>query len=162
MGMDVYSESGIVCEIDDVLPIFESFTETQVKNAVDRLTKKHDKNWPTNKDDLKNVSTNKELYDWFVSGVVIDEESEEGFDCYHMGQIWDQIMSATKSKLPPAQFNYWTSSRLSDYEVPIETPCIVFHEHGLFVTKMSAKGKKLAAALGKEEITSSTWTVLSY
>lgn len=164
MGMDISSESGIVFEINEVVPhIFDSFTDSQVKSAVTRLKKKYEKSWPTSKENLEKVSTAEELCNWFLEGIVVKERDydDDSFDTYNIGDIWEHIMTATKSKLPDASFEYWTSSRISDYEVPIEVPCIVFEEYGMFETKMTAKGKKLAAALGVKTIQTSTWTVMS-
>ena len=163
MGMDVSSSTGVVFEISDVVPnILESLTDAQVKSSVTRLKKKYEDNWPTKKEELDKISSGEDLSNWFLEGIVINEDDEDGFDTYAIENIWDNIMSASKCKLPDATFHYWTSSRLSDYEVPIETPCIVFEECGLFTTKMTAKGKKLATTLGVSEIGTSTWTTLSY
>ena len=182
MGMDVSSSTGVVFEISDVVPnILESLTDAQVKSSVTRLKKKYEDNWPTKKEELDKISSGEDLSNWFLEGIVINEDDEDGFDTYAIENIWDNIMSASKcklpdatfhnqtvlnlsnnEKLPDATFHYWTSSRLSDYEVPIETPCIVFEEYGLFTTKMTAKGKKLATTLGVSEISTSTWTTLSY
>ena len=165
MGMDVSSDSGVVFEISDVVPnILESLTDTQVKSSVTRLKKKYQDNWPTKKEELDKISSSEDLSNWFLEAIVVtpDDDNDEGFDTYGISAIWDHIMAASKCKLPDANFHYWTSSRLSDYEVPIETPCIVFEECGLFATKMTAKGKKLAATLGVSEINTSTWTTLSY
>jgi len=163
MGMDVSSSTGVVFEISDVVPnILESLTDAQVKSSVTRLKKKYEDNWPTKKEELDKISSGEDLSNWFLEGIVINEDDEDGFDTYAIENIWDNIMSASKCKLPDATFHYWTSSRLSDYEVPIETPCIVFEEYGLFTTKMTAKGKKLATTLGVSEISTSTWTTLSY
>lgn len=163
MGMDVSSSTGVVFEISDVVPnILESLTDAQVKSSVTRLKKKYEDNWPTKKEELDKISSGEDLSNWFLEGIVINEDDEDGFDTYAIENIWDNIMSASKCKLPDATFHYWTSSRLSDYEVPIETRCIVFEEYGLFTTKMTAKGKKLATTLGVSEISTSTWTTLSY
>ncbi len=163
MGMDVSSSTGVVFEISDVVPnILESLTDAQVKSSVTRLKKKYEDNWPTKKEELDKISSGEDLSNWFLEGIVVDEDDEDGFDTYAIETIWDNIMSASKCKVPDATFHYWTSSRLSDYEVPIETPCIVFEEYGLFATKMTAKGKKLATTLGVSEISTSTWTTLSY
>lgn len=163
MGMDVSSSTGVVFEISDVVPnILESLTDAQVKSSVTRLKKNYEDNWPTKKEELDKISSGEDLSNWFLEGIVVDEDDEDGFNTYAIETIWDNIMSASKCKVPDATFHYWTSSRLSDYEVPIETPCIAFEEYGLFTTKMTAKGKKLATTLGVSEISTSTWTTLSY
>jgi hypothetical protein len=160
MGMDVHSESGIVFPVEDIVPtIFNKFNKEQIEKAINSLAKNYKDDWPTSKENLEKIKQAKELTDWFLDGFNVDDENIES---YYLEQIWNIIIKATKTKLPDASFHYWTSGRLSDWNVPLETPCIVFNDQGLFVTKMSAKGKKLAQALEVKEIESATWTTLSY
>ena len=154
-------DHGIVFEIDgsnEVVPyIFESFTDSQVKSAVTRLKKKYKKSWPTSKENLEKVLNSLEdkvidpnypfgygLYHWFLEGVVVENDS---FDTDSIGEIWKHIMTATKSKLPDARFEYWITRQ------GYSAACIVFEDYDLFQPqKLTAKGKKLADALGVETL----------
>ena len=75
--------------------------------------------------------------------------------------LFEIICENLKIELPAFKFDYWTRSRVSGWEVPVNTPCIVFSNDGLFETKMTKEGKRLAALLGVKKIESSSWTFMS-
>jgi hypothetical protein len=172
MGMDIYSEHGVVFEVSDLaLRLFGNFKKTLVAEIKEKL-----KTFLTeiNKDNvfdgpiavLARVKTGQNLGEWFANfcedQLVGEDVNDRYFRTYeHMLCVWDEICGAAGLNMPTASFRYWNRGRLNGWDVPIDVPCIVFDDESLFETKMTAAGKRLAKLLKLKELTSVTWTELS-
>ena len=158
MGMDIYSNSGVVLPVSEV-----SGTLFGGIQDVSKIVKALEKSWKDEwgKIELENVKSGEELAAWFTSladSLVRDDYLDDSV----LTEVWDVITkkSGLAKKLPHASFDYWTHSRISGWEVPTEVPCVIFHEDGLFETKPTREGRKLSKLLG-QEIQLTTWTVMS-
>lgn len=172
MGMDIYSEHGVVFEVSDlVLRLFGRFKKplvAEIKEKVKSFLTIHNKDHmfdgPLAK--LAGVKTGQHLGEWYANFCEDQLVGEDVHDRYfstdeHMLSVWDDICEAAGLELPSVNFRYWTRGRLNGWDVPIDVPCIVFDDETLFETKMTSAGKKLAKVLGLKELSSVTWTELS-
>jgi hypothetical protein len=152
MGMDIYSEHGVVFEVSDLaLRLFGKLKKPLVATIKDKL-----KSFLTinNKDNmfdgslakLAGVKTGQHLGDWFA--VFCDDQLDgDDDDRYfktdeHMLCVWDEITCTAELDLPEVGFRYWTRGRLNGWDVP-------------------AAGKRLAKRLKLKEIEQVTWTEMS-
>lgn len=163
MGMDIYSNSGVVFPVEDAAPaIFSKAKKNQIAQAVEAIKSKWNYNDKSGLDDVKDPDA---LIGWVVEtankfGQVAN--SQDGYiDSLALVSLFDILCDSFGIKLPSFSFEYWTRSRISGWEVPTNTPCIVFDNDGLFETKPTKEGKKLAKMLGQESIESTTWTIMS-
>lgn len=157
MGTDIYTRQGVLFEVSDIVPnLFGRIKNTQVKNIVEKINKHH-------ADVECSSTTSQELCDWFVN-LVDKSVGEEGYFSNEdvLISIWNIICKETKTSLPDVSFEYFTSNRISDYNVPTNVSCLVFSDHNLFKTVMTEKGKQVAKTLRLRKIESTTWTVWSY
>lgn len=159
MGMDIYSNSGVVFSLKDALPsIFRKVKKSEVKLVVQILRER----WNAeDKGGLDGVKDKESLSSWMCSvadGLVKDGEYMDSLAFEDLFQI---VVEAIGISLPAYSFDYWTRGRINGWDVPIGTPCIVFDVSELFETKMTKEGKRLAALLGTKEIQQSTWTIMS-
>jgi hypothetical protein len=99
---------------------------------------------------------------WLLSVAegLVDKEGEY-MDSLAFQDLFQIVAESLGISLPPHEFDYWARGRISGWEVPLETPCIVFNSGGLFEKRMTKEGKRLAALLGRGEVEESTWTVMS-
>lgn len=171
MGMDIYSEHGVVFTVGELcIRMFGKMKKGFVALAVEGIneylcTKNKDKEFDGPLTTLKTIKTAPELVDWFVQFCESQVETEYGEGYFstdeHMSAIFDKLCEIAEIDLPPATFEYWTRCRLNGYDVPIEEPCIVINDEKLFETKMTDAGKRVAKLLGLRKIESTTWTIMS-
>jgi hypothetical protein len=160
MGMDIYSNSGVVLPVADAAAaIFRKADKEQVLRAVEEVKAKWDM---TDKSGLDGINDAHSLVAWVaeVAERLVNKEGEY-IDSLALVNLFEILCESLEIELPLFEFDYWTRSRISGWEVPTNTPCIVFSSDGLFETKMSKEGKRLAAILGTKKIESSTWTIMS-
>jgi hypothetical protein len=162
MGTDIYVGSGILFSIDDAVDLFfKGFNKKKISLLVSEL-----KSIIENKEEHDFINDIEDIYElksWFVSFCQKQVNNEYVSEQSLLINIWNVIVEKTKFKnLPEISFEYFTSSRYSGYEVPIETVCVVFNDTDLFETKMSKKGEAVAKAMGLKKIEKTTWTVYSY
>lgn len=160
MGMDIYSNSGVVVPVSEAAAaIFRKAKKEDVLKAVESVRA----NWDiSDKSGLEVVQDAGSLADWvaLVAERLVDKEGEY-LDSLALVNLFEIICENLGIELPLFEFDYWTRARISGWEVPTNTPCVVFSSDGLFETKMTKEGKRLAAILGTKEIESSTWTIMS-
>ena len=78
-----------------------------------------------------------------------------------LDDIWYILLDVAGLFLPPVTFEYWSRPRWNGWDVPADTPCVVFDPDDLFETKMTQEGEKLAKLLKREKIWQTTWTTVS-
>lgn len=160
MGMDIYSNSGVVVPVSEAAgAIFRKAKKQEVLAAAEAVRNA----WEvSDKSGLEGVEDFQSLSAWVTEVAERLSNKDEGYtDSLALTSLFDIICEAVGVELPPFEFDYWTRSRISGWEVPINTPCIVFSDRGLFEKKMTKEGKRLAGLLGARQIESSTWTVMS-
>lgn len=171
MGMDIYSEHGVVLEVSEICNrLFGGVKKKQFKTMCEALAQylvEHnaDKQFDGAITTLPTIKDGKEFGDWFTKFCEDQLESDYG-DAYfateeHMSKLWNIALDVLGVDFPAVTFHYWTRSRLNGWDVPIDTPCIVIDDTDLFETRMTSRGKRVAKLLGVDEITSTTWTIMS-
>lgn len=180
MGMDIYSEHGVIAQIDDMVGMLR---KSDVKKAVAAI-----KEWFDAADrdslqtpsgipfdeffaDLKGLGDSATLND-LVSAlrsccVVNGEPSKYGSeDCYIHHQealesIWVAIIEATRPGLPNLrEIKVFDSGRVNGWSVPHGVACFIFDPNECFERKLTETGKLLKKAIGHCD--SAEWTVMSY
>lgn len=171
MGMDIYSEHGVVLEVSEMCyRLFGKIKKKSLKLVCEALAKylennNNDKQFLGPLTTLPTVKTGKEFADWFAKFCESQLEEDYGESYFateeHMSKLWNITLETLGVNFPAVTFHYWTRSRLNGWEVPIDTPCIVIDDTDLFETRMTAEGKRVAKMLGTNEINSTTWTIMS-
>lgn len=162
MGSDIYTESAVAVRLQDFLDRKE-LDKKSLRNAIVDDLIKNDlvveglvEKLPMR--DSKNVFINK-----FVDLISMDEGYENDRErntklltifCEHVGIDLDN--------LPECNFRSFDNLREAGWDVEADVVYLMFESYGLFETKMTKEGKRLAKILGKESITETTWTVHSY
>ena len=160
MGMDIYSYSGVVAPVSEVASSLFHKAKNEEVVAVAEAVKIR---WEVeDKSGIDGVVDAGSLVAWIsdVAERLVDKKGEY-IDSIALLSLFEIICENLKIELPAFKFDYWTRSRVSGWEVPVNTPCIVFSNDGLFETKMTKEGKRLAALLGVKKIESSSWTFMS-
>lgn len=154
MGMDIYSEHGIVFRIDELFPrIFKKIDKKQLKSMSEEISKISG--------EVLEFKSASEFQSWFAEFIAKQHNGEYFEDTTKLELAWDVATTTLKLDLPRASFEYWTHARLQGYEVPIEEFCVVFDDSEVFENKLTSYGKKLAKLLGEKNLSSSTWTIMS-
>ncbi len=164
MGSDIFSESAVAIRLEDF------FDKPAVKKKSVRETIANTLYQEEVIDDtqLKEISKNKgNLISTLLSTIERELCDESGYElcseanrfvietfCQHAGVDLDD--------LPDFSIRAFRSCREAGYEVEIDVPYIMFDPDGLFVTKLSEDGDKVAEILGLDDLTETTWTVHSY
>ena len=162
MGSDIYTESAVAVRFDDFLnsrkelnkkPFRNSLVDELIENKVVSAT-----------DHLSMRGSRTSLVDKLVDLISMSEEGYED-DREHntkLLQIFCEHVGIDLDDLPECNFRFFESSRESGWDVEPDVVYLMFEPYGLFETKMTKEGKKLAKVLGKESIEETTWTVHSY
>lgn len=164
MGSDIFSESAVAVRLEDF------FDKPAVKKKSVREAIAKDLHEVESVDDtqLKEMSKNKgEFISTLLS--VIEEElcDESGYGlCEEANsfviETFCEHTGVDLRGLPDFSVRAFRNCRESGYEVEIGVPYIMFDPNGLFVTKLSEDGDKVAEILGLDDLTETTWTVHSY
>ena len=164
MGSDIYTESAVAVRFDDFLNSRKELNKKSLRNAIvddliknDLLVEGLVEKLPMR--DSKSVFINK-----FVDLISMSEEGYEN-DRKHNTElltIFCEHVGVDLDDLPECNFRFFESSRESGWDVEADVIYLMFEPYGLFETKMTKEGKKLAKVLGKESIEETTWTVHSY
>ena len=164
MGSDIYTESAVAVRFDDFLSSRKELNKKSLRNAIVDDLIKNDlvveglaEKLPMR--DSKSVFINK-----FVDLISMSEEGYEN-DRKHNTElltIFCEHVGVDLDDLPECNFRFFESSRESGWDVEADVIYLMFEPYGLFETKMTKEGKKLAKVLGKESIEETTWTVHSY
>jgi len=160
MGMDINSSSGVVLPLEDAAPrIFGGSDDSDILKTAESVKD----GWKHGGiEGLENVRDSASLSSWLCEVAERMTNKEEGYiDSMALADLFEMFAKPLNIDLPPFYFDYWTRSRINGWEVPIDVPCIVFYEEGLFETKMTKDGKRLAKSLGLKKIELSTWTTMS-
>lgn len=174
MGVDIYSQKGVVLTIDEaVAKMIPSMKASEIKKllplieaaAEDATALMHDREFAANMQArLAGMRTTKELRAWVVDLVHAFTSADEGY-VDHADVLADMLLTIMGPKnakaLPHFAFEYFNSGRYSGWDVPLGVPCVVFDADGLFEEKMTAAGRKLAKQLGVKSLSSTSWTVYS-
>lgn len=174
MGMDIYSKSGVVFPAEELAAhLFGKLTKPKVAAAVAELRKifaasKNNEGvayFPESEKALDSIKLGGDIAEWFNN--LLRETLTDSYGDYYfsdddiLNKTWDVFVAATGLDLPAVTFEYWSKPRLNGWDVPADTPCVVFEPDNLFETKMTKEGKKLAKLLKLTEISQTTWTIMS-
>lgn len=174
MGMDIYSKSGVVFPAEELAAhLFGKLTKPKVAAAVTELREifaasKNDAgepHFPNAEQSLDGVKVGGDIAEWLNN--LMRETLTDSYGDYYFSddeilhKTWSIFVSTANLDLPPVTFEYWSKPRLNGWEVPADTPCVVFEPDNLFETKMTKEGKKLAKLLKVSEISQTTWTIMS-
>ena len=161
MGSDIYTESAVAIPFSDFLDRKELNKKSVINAIVDDLIKAGIV--PA----TDHMQFRKDKYSLAEGLVGLISMSEEGYedDRGHntqLLQIFCEHVGIDLDNLPECNFRFFESSRESGWDVEVDVIYLMFEPYGLFETKMTKEGKKLAKVLGKESIEETTWTVHSY
>lgn len=165
MGSDIYTESAVAVRFDDFLDRKE-LNKKSINAIVDDLVKNDlvvEGAEKLSMRDSKAVFINK--YVDLISNLMTDngyEIEDERDRITKFLQIFCEHVGIDLDDLPEYNFRFFESSRESGWDVETDVIYLMFEPYGLFETKMTKEGKKLAKILGKENIEETTWTVHSY
>lgn len=155
MGVDIYTNSGILFTIEEAVERFFKLKKKDIESFKNNFSSEK-------RFDLDKVKTLSDLKTWFLnfaSECIVKSDYDEYVNGEELGKVWNQIV---KLELPEVRFEYFTNNRYSGYDVPTNTICVVFDDDGLFETKMTKEGKKVAKMMGLKDLQSTEWTVYSY
>ena len=160
MGSDIYTESAVAIPFSDFLDRKELNKKSVINAIVDNLIK------ASIVPATDHMEMRKDKHH-FAEGLVDLVSMIEGYeqDRGHntkLLQIFCEHVGIDLDSLPECNFRSFESSRESGWDVEADVVYLMFEPHGLFETKMTKEGKKLAKVLGKESIEEITWTVHSY
>jgi hypothetical protein len=160
MGSDIYTESAVAVRFDDFLDRKEIDKKSVRNDIVDELIK----NKIVSATDHLSMRDNKTV---FINKLVNLVSMNDGYEddrehnttlltifCEHVGIDLDD--------LPECNLRYFDNLRESGWDVEADVVYLMFEPYGLFETRMTTEGKKLAKVLGKKSIEETTWTVHSY
>lgn len=159
--MDIISSSGVVFPLSEIcLALFSDAKKGALAAALANVKDAWREEWGDHQ--IDGVTAGGELAAWFFA-LSLEQVKDDYLSEEVVGPVWGAITEGLglADKLPPASFDYWTHSRISGWDVPIEVPCVVFDETGLFETKMTREGKKFAKLIGEQSIKSTKWTIMS-
>lgn len=162
MGVDIYTSSGILFTLEDAVDkFFKGITATKIKKLIPEIESSLEDD--ENKENLKAISNIADLKIWFIEFANSKINDDYLQDEDKLSDIFNIILENSKFiDLPDVSFEYFTSNRYSGYDVPTETICVIFSDIGIFETKLTKKGQKLAKLIGHKNVTQTTWTVYSY
>lgn len=160
MGSDIYTESAVAVRFDDFLDRKELNKKSVINAIVDDLIKA--KIIPA----TNHIGFRKDKYS-LAEGLVDLISMDEGYegDREHntkLLQIFCEHVGVDLDDLPECNFRSFDNLRESGFDVEADVIYLMFETYGLFETKMTAEGKKLAKVLGQKSIEETTWTVHSY
>jgi hypothetical protein len=172
MGMDAYSESGIIASTADMLNMIRKKDVKTIKKIA-ALCREDDtyENWEDGRALLASVETAKDL-DALKSAlermvIVHGEPSKYGSDdCYidHADEVlflWQQIAEETRPELPALnELRVFDSGRLNGWDVPHGEACFIWDDAACFKRVQTDKAVALKKAIGHCEPTE--WTIVSY
>lgn len=162
MGMDIYSQHGIVFTVSDLLPrVFGKFKKQQLENVSATLCKEV---FPENEEEKANINrieNSEEFIRWFEDFIARSHNGDYYNDTGTLERIWGAAADELELDLPTVTFEWWDSSRLQGYEVPMQEHCIVFDDGDVFETKLTDYGRKIAKILKEKNLSSTTWTIMS-
>lgn len=181
MGMDIYSETGVLADIDDMVGMLR---KKDVKPALEALADyfdnaKPEEMWTQSKESftdffepLRNLQqmpkpTVEDVAEALRTCCQVNgEPSKYGSDdCFvhwaeAVQQIWSAIIEATRPELPDlTEVRVFDSGRVNGWDVPHGIACFVFSANECFEQKLTEEGKKLKRAIG--HCNSSEWTIMS-
>jgi hypothetical protein len=161
MGMDIYSQQGIVFTVSELLPKIFKFKKQQLESLISALCKDV---FPENEEEKTNLlrtENSEDFIRWFEDLVARSHNGEYYEDTGTLERVWGAATDELGLDLPNATFEWWDSRRLQGYDVPIQEHCIVLDDSQVFETKLSDYGKKVAKILKQRNLKSTTWTVMS-
>lgn len=181
MGMDIYSESGVIAQIDQMTGMLR---KSDVKKALAALKiwfESVDKNdqWPSGDKpfdeffaELKKLTEEKSVtLECLVNAlenccVVNGEPSKYGSDdcfvCYSssLEEIWNSIIEATRPNLPNLkEVRVFDSGRVNGWDVPHGVACFIFEANDCYERILTETGRDLKKAIGHCDVTD--WTIMS-
>lgn len=179
MGVDIYSCSGIIASIDDMLSFITPKNTDQVLKICQDFYNKIEvevcntdeqyKHYAQQKLEffkpLNNIS--KETLNGALCEVVKVEGEPAKYDIdthvqygEELQELWELILETHDKQMPSfTGVSAWGSARYNGYDVPLGVACFIFDDSDCFEKKLSTAGKNLKKVLGHCSVTE--WTVYS-
>ena len=181
MGMDIYSEQGVIADIDDMIGMLR---KKDIKEVISVLTEffdevdpsklwtQSDKSFEEFFEPLKALLQEaKPTLEQVTAALrscckVNGEPSKYGSDdCYvhwddALLDIWGRVLGATRPELPDLnEIRVFDSGRVNGWDVPHGIACFIFSDNECYEKVLTETGKALKKAIG--HCNSCEWTVMS-
>lgn len=163
MGMDIWSESGVIATTLDMVDMIRKKDLKKVINIMRDFSDDENFNMTFTVSKDSTVEEVKECLNECVR--IKGEPSKYGGDCYlensyELHELWNKIIEDTRPELPSLMdVTIFDSGRMSGWDVPHGEACYIFDQSECFETKLSDMGKSLKRAIGHCE--ESQWTIMS-
>jgi len=181
MGMDVYSDRGVVATVDEFLGVVNGKNKGDVvdvchafyQDLADQAKQNPEDQWRTTlSEDFKPLAGLKKSMPLNTIRGVIDScagvrgEVAKYGECYvenseYIESLFSQIVDVSGFDLPYIQqVTAWGSGRYNGWDVPKGVACVVFNSEECFVKTLSPQGEAVQKFLGHCDETE--WTEMSY
>jgi hypothetical protein len=163
MGTDVWTESGIIKTTEAMCGLItekNTFSLIAVsKRYVNSLKKEEDRKILEPICKLTSLSDRYDFVD-ALKLIMSNKENWSEFDGF-IYTLWNKIVKKANPKLPKiGEIKVFDNPRESGWNVPIDEPCFVFSDSGMYKKVLTNKGKNFKKHLGDCEETN--WSVMSY
>ncbi len=159
MGTDVWTESGIIKTTSALCQLITDKNFPVIFGACKRFAiKKKDQNILDPIFNLESIDR-----DSFVEVLIEITESKDNQDDLDgvIFDLWNIIVKKSNPKLPKIQqIKVFDNPRECGWNVPIDEPCFLFSDDGMYKKVLTKKGKTFKKFLG--ECDETTWSVMSY
>lgn len=181
MGMDIYSESGVIASIDEMIGMLRKSDVKKIVVALNKWFAKVEKNdlWTVSDKPFdvffvnlkkliqsKNPSLEAIKTELESCCVVNGKPSKYGSDdCYvhhddALCKIWNEIIKVTRPELPELlRVTAFDSGRINGWDAPVGIACFIFNPNDCFEKRLTETGKALKKAIG--HCSETEWTIMS-
>lgn len=165
MGTDVWSESGVVLTLDNMVRAIPKRGLSTIVQAVKKHAEKNIEESPRFKCILDVGSDRQEFMDAVLAVSAIshenDLEDDYEYDCDgHIVELWNIIIKKSHPDMPHFELRVFDNGRESGYGVPIGEPVFIFGKEKLLKQVLTEKGKKFKKLFGS--CSENRWSVMSY
>ena len=168
MGTDVWSESGIVLTLDNMVSAIPKRGLSAIIQAVKKLAAKNIKQSPRFQCLIDVGSSDR---DGFIDAMLtvsaishdddLEDDDDYEYDCNgHIAALWSTIIKKAHPEMPMFELKVFDNGRESGYNVPIGEPVFIFSTDKLLKQVLTDKGKKFKKVFGS--CSENTWSVMSY
>ena len=171
MGTDIYSNSAVIVQVDDLADGINSKNKKEIiekiqrwyENECDEDARNHFSPIAKIKPTIKLSDLRKVLCDLVeVSGEVAKYDTSIHVKYSdEIWQLWNWILDSIDDELPDLiSVEAFGSGRYNGWDVPLGVACFMFSDEECFERVLTEEGKKLKKLVGYVE--TSTWTEISY
>ena len=168
MGMDIWSETGVIASTADMTGMLRKKDVKTLRETIQRFLKNED--WKKGHDLLGRVGNEtslEDICDALDSLVVVHGEPTKygSDDCYvedadEIASLWCAMLKKVFPELPSLkELTVFDSGRVNGWDVPHGEACFIFDASECFTETLSVKGRALKKAIG--QCVKSEWTKMS-